>query len=374
MKRIAVITLNGYFNFGNRLQNYALQEILKSLGFHVDTLIIKSKPKEIPPMSKRIINLITSPPDEIIRRLVYRFLIKKREDKIENVRTRLFRKFTYKYIREVDYGIYDYDEPQILSDRYDYFIAGSDQIWNPSYTKGSSIYFLAFAKRHKRITYAPSFGVPQIPSEYQECYKRMLSDIPYLSVREEAGADIIKNLTGRTVPVLVDPTLLLTKEQWMAIAKKARYKPGGQYLLTYFLGGIPDNYKKRIKAIAKKRHLEIVNLGDIKEKYYLAGPDEFIDYIKDSTAVLTDSYHGTIFSIIFNKPFVVFDRVSKLQMFSRIDTLLNTFNLQARKIENMSLERDLFRIDFSHIPHILEKERSKSMAYLKKCLKIKDAD
>jgi len=374
MKKIAVITLNGYFNYGNRLQNYALQETLKSLGFLAETLVIKDKPNESAPLKVRFLNLLKKPPDEIIKRLIYKIIVKKREDKINYIRTKLFRKFTYKYIRETDYDIYADVIPENLSGKYEYFITGSDQVWNPAYTKGASVYFLTFAEEHKRIAYAPSFGVSEIASEHQDYYKKMLAGIPYLSVREDDGAGIIKNLTGREVPVLVDPTLLLTKEQWIKIAKKARYKPEGEYLVTYFLGGMTDIYKKNIKKLAKKMRLEIVNLGDIKEKYYLTGPDEFIDYIKDCSAVLTDSYHGTIFSIIFEKPFAVFDRSGEIPMISRIDTLLNKFNLQGRKIGNMSLKKDLFKIDFSHVPNILEAERKKSLDYLKKALKIEDAE
>lgn len=373
MKKVAVITLNGYFNYGNRLQNYALQEVLKSLGFYAETLVVKTRPKEPAPLKNRFINLIKSPPDEIAKRLIYKFLVKKREDKLNEIRTRLFRKFTRKFIRETDYGIFADDVPEFLSDKYDYFIAGSDQVWNPAYTKGASVYFLAFANQDKRIAYAPSFGVSQIAPEYQEKYKKMISDIPFLSVREDEGANIIKNLTGREAPVLLDPTLLLTKEQWLRVAKKAKFKPEGKYIVTYFLGGMPEEYKKRIKKLAEKKRLKLVSLGDIKEKYYLSGPDEFIDYISGCRAVITDSFHGTVFSIIFGKPFAVFDRAGNLPMASRIDTLLNKFNLQDRKIGNMSLEKDLFTVDFSRIPHMLEAERKKSLDYLKKALNIGDA-
>lgn len=366
MKKIAIVTLTGYFNYGNRLQNYALQEILKSLGFFAETLIIKPRPKETIPIKTRLINLLKSRPDEIINRMIYKLFIKKREDKINEIRTRKFKRFTYRYIHEADYDLFEDSNPKYLSENYDYFIAGSDQVWNPAYTKGHSIYFLTFAEMNKRIAYAPSFGVSEIGPKYLEEYKKLISDITYLSVREDDGAAIIKKLTRRDVPVVLDPTLLLTKKQWLKIAKKSKYKPKGKYLVTYFLGGIPDCYKKQIKSLAKMKKLKIVNLGDIKDPYgYIADPGEFIDYIKDCSAVLTDSYHGTIFSIIFGKPFVVFERTGTLQMVSRIDTLLKKFKLTKRKIENLSLKKDLFNIDFSHVSHILEAEREKSMDYLK---------
>jgi exopolysaccharide biosynthesis predicted pyruvyltransferase EpsI len=114
---------------------------------------------------------------------------------------------------------------------------------------------------------------------------------------------------------LADPILLLTKEKWLSIAKEASNKPKDKYLLTYFLGGIPTQYKKEIKKTAKENNLEIINLGDIKEKdTYQTGPSEFIDYINNCSVMFTDSFHGTVFSILFEKPFVVlllFHKISK---------------------------------------------------------------
>ena len=172
---------------------------------------------------------------------------------------------------------------------------------------------------------------------------------------------------------MADPTLLLTKEKWLSIAKEASNKPKDKYLLTYFLGGIPTQYKKEIKKTAKENNLEIINLGDIKEKdTYQTGPSEFIDYINNCSVMFTDSFHGTVFSILFEKPFVVFQRKGGTSMYSRIDTLLNKFKLNSRKVENISWDDDLFSVDFSHVPQILEAERKKSLDYLKDALEIKD--
>lgn len=194
-----------------------------------------------------------------------------------------------------------------------------------------------------------------------------------LSVREDDGAKIIKELTGKDAPVLVDPTLLLTREKWLSIAKEASNKPKGKYLLTYFLGGIPDNYKKQIKNIVKENKLEVINLGDIREKEtYITGPSEFIDYINNCSILCTDSFHGAVFSILLEKPFIVFERIGSTSMYSRIDTLLNKFKLNYRKAENMTWGEDVFNIDFSHIPSILSSERKKAIDYLNDALNVKD--
>ncbi|KUO49303.1 MAG: hypothetical protein APF76_15995 [Desulfitibacter sp. BRH_c19] len=373
MRKIAILTLNGYFNYGNRLQNYAMQEVLENLGFYCET-IINDRAKGGASLAKRINNLRKNSIKDIYIKTYYRIWRNIRKDTIAK-RTEEFKSFTLNYIKETDYAISKSDISGNLSERYDYFVTGSDQVWNPQNLHGSSIYFLTFAEKHKRIAYAPSFGVSEIKPEYIENYKKCLSGMHKLSVREDDGAKIIKKLTGRQAPVLVDPTLLLTKDKWLSIAKEAGNKPKGKYLLTYFLGGIPDNYKRQIKNIVKENKLEEINLGDIREKEtYRTGPSEFIGYINDCSIFCTDSFHGAVFSILLEKPFIVFERIGSTSMYSRIDTLLNKFKLNSRKVENMSWGDDVFKIDFSHVSQILDVERKKALDYLKKSLETKDAN
>lgn len=379
MRRIAITTLIGYFNYGNRLQNYALQEILKFLEFDVDTIISKNSNRDHQKLTflDRVQNIKGKSFKEIYSKAEQKFwtgLNKDEVKKSEEIRTEIFKKFTYDYIKETEYTISYNNIPKDLSEQYDYFITGSDQVWNPNYNYGSSIYFLTFAPKNKRISYAPSFGVSEIKPEYVENYKEWLSGMHRLSVREDDGAKIIKELTGREAPVLVDPTLLLTKEKWLSIAKEADNKPKDKYLLTYFLGGIPPEYKKQIKSIVKENNLEVINLGDIREKEtYRTGPSEFIDYINSCSVFCTDSFHGAVFSILMEKPFIVYERMgTSLSMYSRINTLLDKFDLNSRKVENIKTKEDVFNIDYSHVPPILEAERKKAFDYLKEALNIED--
>jgi len=379
MKRDLIVTLIGYFNYGNRLQNYALQEVIKTLGFTVETVVCKNKPKKVKQRTfkQRLESLVSKPTKEAYQILLKKLWNKMYKEKInqrEKARTEIFKKFTSDYIKETNYIISDNNIPDDLSDQYDYFIAGSDQVWNPDYLYGSSIYFLTFAEKHKRIAFAPSFGVSEIKHEYVERYKKWISGMHRLSVREDDGAKIIKDLTGRDAPVLVDPTLLLTREKWLSIAKEAKNKPKGKYLLTYFLGGVPNKYKRQIKSIVKENNLEVINMGDIREKEtYETGPSEFIDYINSCSIFCTDSFHGTVFSILFEKPFIVYERMgTSLSMFSRIDTLLDKFDLNSRKAENIKTNEQAFNIDYSHVPPILEAERNKALNYLKEALNIED--
>lgn len=338
--RIGIITLNGYFNYGNRLQNYATQEIVKSLGYTAMTLIVDTKENSV------------EKNDEWINQR------KKRTD--------IFKEFSQRYINESNFSISEENIPNDLVDGFDYFVTGSDQVWNPVFRRGSSLEFLTFAPKNKRIAFAPSFGVNEILSpEYRQNYSLWLSQIPSLSVREQAGADIIKELTGRDAQVLVDPTLVLTKEKWLSIAKKHKNKPEKKYILTYFLGDINEEKEAQINFVSKKYNLEIVNLARVNEDAYLTGPSEFIDYINSASLVYTDSFHGAVFSILLDTPFIVFNRIDKLHsMNSRIDTLLATFNLESRLADNMS-NKNIFEVNFSNLSNILETERNKSLNYLK---------
>jgi len=144
--------------------------------------------------------------------------------------------------------------------------------------------------------------------------------------------------------------------------------------LTYFLGNVSKERKRKIKSIASKNKLKIVNLADIKDKEtYVADPSEFIDYVNSVSVFLTDSFHGAVFSILLEVPFIVFNREGRLpSMNSRIDTLLSKFKLESRRANNVTDNNQIFEVDYSHVPPILEVERKKAYDYLKEALNVKD--
>ncbi|MDK2897350.1 MAG: hypothetical protein PWP04_1470 [Candidatus Atribacteria bacterium] len=378
MKKVAIVTLIGYYNYGNRLQNYATQEVIKDLGYEVQTIIyykrVEARKEALNVAIKRKMTSFLNKTNKQryytlknkLIHILYKDLIYKRR--------RAFKLFTQTNISETDI-IYDDYIFNNLAEDYDFFVTGSDQVWHP-FIGDKPLYFLTFAPKGKRIAYAPSFGVAELPESCLEDYKKYISEIPYLSVREQSGADIIKKLTGREAIVLVDPTLMLTKEKWMSISKPAVHKPSRRYLLTYFLGELSNDAKKLIKTIAAHRNLEVVQLATFKDKKrFTADPAEFIDYVNSSDIVLTDSFHGTLFSILFEKPFIVFNRIGiGPSIVSRIETLLSKFKLESRRWQSMKgknmddLMNDLFEIDFSHVPSILEAERKKALGFLKMAL------
>ncbi|MBA5850027.1 polysaccharide pyruvyl transferase family protein [Clostridium sp. cel8] len=382
MNRVAILTINDYNNYGNRLQNYATQEVLKDLELSVKTIVTNVECEKKNDYNKsdilhKMYKLKNMPPKlvyEKIKNKAFNIIYKNNIQVSKQKRLERFKKFTNDNICETKYYISQSNIPKTLKDEFDYFVVGSDQVWNPTFRYGSSIDFLTFAPPCKRIAYAPSFGIDKIPSKYINDYAKWLSQMHRLSVREESGARIIKDLTNREAQVLIDPTLMLSKEKWLSISKKDKFKPKYKYLLTYFLGDVSQEIKKKIKKIAKRNNLLIVNLASIRDlKRYQAGPSEFIDYINSASVLFTDSFHGCVFSILLGTAFVVFEREGKLSnMNSRIDTLLKTFKLQNRKSNNILSDEQIFEANYDHITSILEVERKKSLDYLKEALNIKN--
>ena len=376
-KKIGILTLNGYFNYGNRLQNYAVEQLLKSLGFKVKTIINDTSSKRTTDKSplEKISTLREIDKKKMIKAMKSRakyYLHKKQIDDYKNKKRKLFKKFSADYLNETDYSISKNDIPTDFSDRFDYFVTGSDQVWNPYYVrKHSSINFLTFAPKEKRIAFSPSFGVSEIPLEDKKNFKKWISEMNMLSVREYEGAKIIKDLTGREAEVLVDPTMVLKRKKWLSLSKEDSQKPDNDFLMTYILGELSREKKKQIRNFAEKNDLEIVDLA-VKKGWsdYIAGPREFIDYINSASTIFTDSFHGTIFSILFKTPFVTFRRKGSHSMISRINTLFSKFDMKDRLENNISLQRDeIMKIDFSHTDKILEKERKKAYNYLENSFK-----
>ena len=376
MKKIGIITITDYLNYGNRLQNYATQELLKSLGFEVESIVnypVKVEDDSLG-LKKRIVNALKQNPLTIFKKgfdKIQERLNSKKYHIGQKAKEQSFRKYNKKHIDETDYVVTTNEIPTDLGSLYDYFVVGSDQIWNPNIRYGSAVDFLTFAPAEKRIALSPSFGVSSIAPKFEERYTKWLNEMAFLSVRERAGAELIKKLTGREAPVLIDPTLMLSPEQWLKVAETARKKPKSKYLLTYFIGALSSKRKKALREIASKNNLEIVHLKNLDDfERYDANPGEFIDYIHSAELICTDSFHSVIFSMQMRKPFLIFDREGKsAPMSSRIDTLLSTFDFKDRKYSNNTIPEKVLEIDYSGFEERLIIEREKVYDYLNNALK-----
>lgn len=320
---IGIITITNERNYGNKLQNYALLKSLEKLGFEVETINkIFNKEKKLSLAFYKIKTIIRD-----ILNINERTGICKRKKK--------FAKFDKEYLNLSKYWTYKNQYENGIDEAFDYFVCGSDQIWNPIFEtclndiKCSTAYF---ASNEKRIAYAASFGISELPSEHTKLYKNLLKDMKSISVREESGAKIIKDILGKDVPVVLDPTLLLTKEEWSNFEKKPKAKFPKKYIVTYFLGNVNNEIEHYIQEVSKKYNLPIVELNnewlwdkDIKNlDYFSFDPTEFVYTISHSEILFTDSFHGSVFATIFDKPFRVFKREGNSpDMWSRMETLIN---------------------------------------------------
>lgn len=361
--KIGKLTLDGYYNYGNVLQNYALRQVLLRYADVVDSLwheqenfIVRtwfrwSWKKPI----KWVLNL-------------QRFRDEMQWVLWESVRQGRIKDWCDRYI-----GIkHAADLPQIAMD-YDFFVVGSDQVWNPHFSDLEHC-FLTFAPKEKRIAYAASISCPDIPEKDKPLFKQGVTDMAHISMREQAGADMVKSFSGRDVPVVVDPTLLLTADEWRKVSRQPAWYHGEDYILTYFLGKRPEVVDK----LSKETGLPVVNIldRDVYE-HYVTSPDEFLWAIEHAQLLYTDSFHGTVFSILFRTPFVVCNRIGNAveeKMGSRIDTLLGYFGLEARrgtKNNGYAIDNPLAVPDWSQVDEVLARERKRSDEYLRQALGIK---
>lgn len=374
MKKVAIITLNGYYNYGNRLQNFALQEVIKQLGYDVETILHHEQPplithgNKIIRNMKRISRLKNLNPTKLKEKISSKFSADKKNNAIQ-CRIPEFKKFTERYINETTYTISSDNIPDNLANKYNYFVAGSDQIWNPYYQNRENVLpaieYLTFAPKEKRLSYAVSFGVNKIPKNFIPRVKNGISGMHSILVREQAGAEIVKELTGRKAQLVLDPTMLLTRKKWVSIAEPNKNKPTNKFLLTYFLGEMSINTVNFINRISKEYNLEVIHLENYNQsELYKANPSHFIDFINSSAIFLTDSFHGVAFSIVLETPFIVFKRQeSGPSMYSRIETLLRTFNLENRQFD--IIKENCFEwlnLDFKEVRNILKEERQKSIS------------
>lgn len=371
MNEIGIVTLDSMGNYGNRLQNYALQLFLeKSCSVRADTLWHS-------PINEFSVDMSEWP---LQRRIRYAFAgskIKKRIDQCihHSIRTYRFQQFTQQYIHTK----YEYVnlKQSAAGETYDFLVTGSDQVWNPNLFTAAEDMFLLFAPKEKRIAYAASFGTSEIPEKWKKHFAQWLSEMKAISVREQRGAEIVKELTGKTVPVLVDPTMLITVQEWNKIAR-APYcltqESDKKYILLYFLGKIPNQVKENVYRVAQEKNLTIVNLmEDSNINWYLSDPAEFLYIVSHAELIYTDSFHGTVFSILYHRPFVVYEKYEKNSrdsMNSRIVTLLEKFQYMERLVteETGGILSNLFDMDFTNVDSILEIERRKSVNFMQKAL------
>lgn len=339
MASIGVISIYDMNNVGNRLQNFALCRALENLG-HAP-IVIPNEPYSyridpehddgVPPEASD-----DAAPESVIqtaRRLVssgdlWGLTEKARRMAVMTMRVRSLRRFTEQHLRVDHRSITAPGQGEALRADYDKFVVGSDQVWNPRYRFGSPTDFLRFARPEQRIAYAASFGMSELPAGYVDHYRAMLADFERISVREHTGAELINNLLGRRVDVTLDPTMLVPIEEWHRLADNAPRQPATPFLGTYLLWTSDRATYRGISELArsmKVRSRQLMAPGLHGPDFY--GVENFLRTIRDAEVVVTDSFHSTLFAILFGTPVRVLSRGPGQD--DRIESLLKIFGVPA---------------------------------------------
>lgn len=372
MTKIGTVTFHGAQNFGSVLQTYSLQEFVKGLyaesGQECDYNVINYR-TDFQKSFYSIYKSVKNPKNIIKNAVAFK------HSSCLKIKERKFEDFLTNYIDLTD-EISKTDELERFSCVYDYYISGSDQIWNVRASDFESAYYLDFVKKGKKISYAASFGPLIIDWNLydKDKYSSLLLDYSAISVREAGSKDRVKELIDSDCEINVDPTFLLKKEEWQKIQSDANYNDG-KYILLYCLEPSKEQLNMA-KAISKKLNLPILvtrynNKNDMINNFvkkYDSGPLDFLSYIDNAALVLSSSFHGTAFSMIYNKPFYVFNGMKD----SRISSILKTAGIEDRSIESIDdIDRvNLKFIDFSVVNEIIKNEQEKSKAYLQQALEI----
>ena len=358
---ILLVSLEGTSNFGNRLQHYALQHAIESIGYPVENLMVRTaNPISKLQLRNGVKTLLTC-----CGMKKYRISLSKskRKERLIDFNNRFLSHGIRVPANELQHRSWD---------GYAFAVTGSDQVWHnwhfQDIPEELSFFYLEFIEEKKRVSYAPSFGFTSFPPEDIEKHQRGLVGMRALSCREQEGCELIQELTGREAQKVLDPTLLLAAEDWAKIENKPHFRTSKHYLLLFFLGEVTSEYRQEITRIAEQRGLRIINVNDQTDpKHYGISPDEFVWLVRHADTVCTDSFHASVFSIIFERNLRVFRRKEKNfeDMFGRLSGLLEPLGLMNVVYgEGEGLSTKLSE----HAKTYLARERDASLAYLKKSL------
>lgn len=389
MKKVAIVSCYFQKNYGSQLQAYATQKILDELNVENETISIAGLKNEINKRKYKFFMKRVFDKDTVKEKskTVKRALLKKFNKQFgDNIRKRdsYFEEFSKKYFKLSDpYNSFS-ELTEGCTEKYSTVLVGSDQLWLPSNIY-ADYYTLNFVPEGvERVSYATSFGAAKIPKWQEESVRKFLKKFQHLSVREISGKKIIKDLTGLDAKVVCDPTILLGAEEWMDIQDNKHFIED-KYIFCYYLGNnkLHREFANRLKKetgykIVALQHLDEYvkddeEFGDIKP--YNVGPGEFVNLIRNAEYVCTDSFHGTVFSNIYNRKFFTFMRFkanSSMSTNSRITSLLNILGLEDRLIsgEEDVLECMNKKIDFNSVNLKIENFKKESLIYLKNALNI----
>lgn len=386
-QKVGILTLyHKNYNFGGLLQAYALPRALKeNFGVEAEQIdFIRSNLPQVRTSNLEPRSGILLKCYQNIYEWAWRFVQRIYEKRYFIKRTRAFDCF----IQEIPHSQISYDAETIQNSLTEYqsFVCGGDQIWNTELIgQNVEVYTLQFVpENYKKTSYAPSVAIPYIDPDFVFSFEKGLKGLDAISAREKNSLPLLKKLTNQKIEIVVDPVLLLTEKQWRESAKCPKRKR--KYILCYLLGdsvgqrSAMTKFSRRIRLpILTFSHINFncvrksdFFFGDIHD--YTSGPREFLGLIKDAELVITDSFHACVFSMIFETPFMVFERKKqgeKANMNSRIYDFLEEYHLESQLVteEKLVKMQGIPKIDYTYAHAHWKKRREESLGYLANALK-----
>ena len=369
MTRVSVISIHSN-NYGNRLQAYALHQVLhRELDPSGDTRI---ESLQIPNVAKK--RPLWRRAAGKAKRMLKKALGANRTSASANNRGPLFESFTDRYIPTIHIA-----HAAAAAERDGIFVIGSDQCWNPSWDVGArpdGVQCATGVAAARKLSYAASFGITydDLPPEWRARYAAWLAEFApgTISVREDAGAACVRELCGVEAQVVIDPTMLLAPNDWTAIECRPHIEGiDAPFCLKYVLGD--DVNSEVISQLCTERGLTVI---DLRNAALPVGPAEFVWLIHHSALVCTDSFHASVFSILFERPFVIYERQQSRQcdMSSRFDTLARMLGIEDHRANSSAFNWNaVWNCDWTALEQRLEAERAASLAWLRAALAATDA-
>ena len=359
--KILIVSLWGYNNFGNRLQSLALKWMVEKDKYSA-VFSVADRKSFVVEIKKKIIRSLGIIGVERCRKAYlqqYRYkAIKSSCNKLNCQQTKMINNYDYRSF--------------IDSKEYAAAIAGSDQVWHNWYRDMKMelpYFYLEFMPPEKRISYAASFGFEEFPEADKEQHYKGLQGMRFISCREESGCKLVEEATGKPGTLVLDPTLCVERSYWDSLEEKPRYIKERPYLLVYMLGK-RDEYYEFIKKYAQLNELEIIDLHDTNRKdVWKTTIGGFIWLVHHAEMICTDSFHCTVFSILYQQPFQVFRRKQKgfEHMFDRIETLLKLAGLGDCEFDGKEIKKE--DIDYNQVGKKINVEKEKSISWLRNALK-----
>ncbi len=370
LKRVGIITFHCADNFGAVLQVYALQLTLKELKINSEIIDFRPDILKIPYDNKFHWKYMISKIGlyKTIKRNIVRVI---RHKNIKN-RMLAFNNFRKNHLIVSGPTYNTSKELMENSPIYEYYITGSDQVWNPDFliSTGNS-YFLDFApKESKKISYAASISV-SLESSSKSIFKENINGFNHISIREKDNIEFLESITDKPITIALDPTLLIDKSNYMNISKKA--DETNKYILVYDIQ-FNEEMIKLANRISEEKGYDVISFSNEKnykrgiKTFYYEGPSEFLGYIENAEIVLSTSFHGVALSVIYNKPFYAIPHTTRG---TRVTDFLMSIGLEKRIFyKSNELSEISYEIDFSKPNKLLNQRKLESINFLTTALDI----